>query len=127
MLVWYDEKRIDGQDLARLINRIVSRQMAAQLYGAFLSLKANTGKGENAGNGCSYLCRAKKILQGNVAGLGRNRIVGNSRILENKGRGDVPFTGAAIHAVMDVVVHAVLPKPLNVFAPMVIKALTGRN
>ncbi|HJW87102.1 MAG TPA: hypothetical protein VJ440_10755 [Candidatus Brocadiaceae bacterium] len=125
VLVWYDDKHIDGQDLARLIDRIVSQQMASQLYRAFLSQKENANKGEKVEKSCSYKCGARKFSHGNGAGLGRNWNAGNRRILDKKESVNIPFTGAAIHAVMDVVAHAVLPKPLNVFAPLLIKALTA--
>ncbi len=116
VLVWYDEKHIEGQDLARLIDRIVARQMAAQLYKAFLSQKEHVDKGEKAKRDCSYKCGA---------GLGRNWHADNRRILDKKECVNDSFPGAAIHAMMDVVAHAVLPKPLNVLAPIVIKALTA--
>lgn len=115
-LVWYDDKHIDGQALALLIDRIVARQMATQLYSVFLSQKARADKGEKAEKDCSYKCGA---------GLGRNWNAGNRWFLDKKESVNVAFPGAAIHTMMDVIAHAVLPKPLNVFAPLVIKALTA--
>jgi len=116
VLVWYDDKHIDGQDLALLIDRIVAQQMATQLHRVFLSQKENADKGEKAEKDCSYKCGAR---------LGRNWNAGNRRFLDKKESVNVTFPEAAIHTMMDVIAHTVLPKPLNVLAPIVIKALTA--
>ncbi|MDN3514355.1 MAG: hypothetical protein NG747_08150 [Candidatus Brocadia sp.] len=57
---------------------------------------------------------------------GLEKAAGGWRFLAEEKKSKPPVTRHTLHALTDVIAHAILPMPLNALIPMVIKVATGR-